>query len=148
MKFGSRKCPMRGIPAIAALGAAGCLGVAACTAPAPAIHPPQPAASLLSPPAAPTGNDGVARNIGRIIVGSSGITALDNGDGRAILAVCDPSTVSDRPGVGTLISASCGINYSDGSVWRQKVIVTFDLRGNPTADWTDLGTELLPPVSG
>jgi hypothetical protein len=56
MKFGSRKCPMRGIPAIAALGAAGCLGV--------------------------------------------------------------------------------------------KVTVTFDIAGSPTADWTDPGTELLPPVSG
>jgi hypothetical protein len=138
------KRPMRGIPAIAALGAAGCLGVAACTAVAPAIQSPRPSAPL----AAPTGNDGVARNIGRIVVGSSGLNALDNGDGRAILAVCDPGTVYDRPGVGTLITASCGINYSDGSVWRQKVTVTFNIQGNPTAAWTELGTELLPPVNG
>jgi hypothetical protein len=148
MKFGSRKYPMRGIPAITALGAAGCLGVAACTAAAPAVQPQRPSASLVSPQAALTGNDAVARNIGRIVAGNGGLTALDNGDGRAILAICDPGTVSARPGVGTLISASCGINYSDGSVWRQKVTVTFDIHGNPAADWTDLGTELLPPVSG
>ena len=26
--------------------------------------------------------------------------------------------------------------------------VTFDSHGNPVADWTDVGTELLPPTGG
>ena len=42
----------------------------------------------------------------------------------------------------------CGINYSDGSVWRQKVIVVFDNHGHPVADWADLGTEVLLPAAG
>jgi hypothetical protein len=56
--------------------------------------------------------------------------------------------VSGRPHVDTAVSASCGINYSDGSVWRQTVTVTFDSHGSPVADRTSLGTELLPPTSG
>jgi hypothetical protein len=46
------------------------------------------------------------------------------------------------------MSASCGIDYSDGSAWRQTVTVTFDSHGRPVADRTNLGTELLPPTSG
>ena len=147
MKFGPRKSQMKNIPAIAALGLAGFLGVAACTTAVPAIHAPRPPTPLLSPLAA-TGNDGAARNIGRIVVGNAGLTALDAGAAQATLANCNPSTVSNRPDVGTAMSASCGISYSDGSVWRQKVTVTFDSHGNPVADWTDVGTELLPPTGG
>jgi hypothetical protein len=147
MKFGPRKSQRRNIPAIAALGLAGFLGVAACTAAVPAMHAPRPATPVLSPLGA-TDNDGAARNIGRIVVGNAGLTALDAGVAQATLATCNPSTVSNRPDVGTAMSASCGISYSDGSVWRQKVTVTFDRHGNPVADWTDVGTELLPPTGG
>ena len=147
MKFGPRKSQMRNISAIAALGLAGFLGVAACTTAVPAIHAPRPPTPLLAPLAA-TGNDGPARNIGRIVVGNAGLTPLDAGAAQATLANCNPSTVSNRPDVGAAMSASCGISYSDGSVWRQKVTVTFDSHGNPVADWTDVGTELLPPTGG
>ena len=146
MTFGPRKFQTRKIPAIAALGLAGFLGVAGCTTPVSAIHPPRPQTQLRSPLAASTGNDAVARNIGRIVTGNGGLTALDNGDGRATLANCDPSTVSNQARAGTLMSASCGISYSDGSIWRQTVTVTFGIHGHPVADRTDLGTELLQPT--
>jgi hypothetical protein len=148
MTFGPGKFQTRKIPAIAALGLAGFLGVASCTTSVVAIHQPQPPTQPLSPLAPPTGNDAVARNIGRIVVGNGGLGGLDNGDGRATLATCDPSTVSNQTRVGTRMSVSCGISYSDGSVWRQTVTVTFDIHGHPVADWTDLGTELLQPTGG
>ena len=147
MTFGPRKFQTKKIPANAALGQAGFLGVAGCTTPVVAVHPPRPPTQLLSPLAA-TGNDAVARNIGRIVAGNGGLSALDNAEDRATLANCDPSTVSNQSRVGTLISASCGISYSDGSVWRQTVTVTFDIHGHPVADWTDVGTELLQPTGG
>ena len=50
--------------------------------------------------------------------------------------------------VGTPVSASCGISYSDGSVWRQTVTVTFDSHGSPVADWANLGAELVSPAGG
>ena len=146
MKLGSMQIQVRKILAIVALGVAGFCGVAACAASPPSSQP-RPPTPLLSPAAA-TGNDGVARAIARIAVGNVGLTALDNGEGRAVLATCDPSTVSNRTLAATPISASCGISYSDGSVWRQKVTVTFDRHGNPIAAWTSLGTELLPPTGG
>ena len=90
----------------------------------------------------------MARDIARIAVGNGGLATLDNGDGRAAMAYCDPGTVPSRPRVGVPASASCGIGYSDGSVWRQTVTVTFDRHGRPVADWASLGTELLPPTSG
>lgn len=148
MTFGSRKFQTRKVPALAVLGLAGFLGVAGCTAPVVAIHPLRPPARLLSPLAGPAGNDAVVRNLARIVAGNGGLAALDNGDGRATLATCDPGTVSSQPRAGTLMSASCGISYSDGSVWRQTVTVTFDIHGRPVADWTDMGTELLQPTGG
>ena len=57
-------------------------------------------------------------------------------------------TLSNRPDVSTPTSASCGISYADGSVWRQTVTVTFGGEGKPVADWTNLGTELLLPTGG
>src|SRR5204863_100422 len=75
------------------------------------------AASGSRPQAAPADNAGLARDIANIAVGKGGLAALDNGVARATLAVCDPGTVSKPPGPGTPASASCGINYSDGSVW-------------------------------
>ena len=142
MKLGSREIHMRKVLAIAALGVAGFGGVAACASAVPASSQPRP------PSVAPTDSTGVARDIARIAVGNGGLAALDNGGGRAALAYCDPGTVSDRPGAGIPVSASCGISYSDGSVWRQTVTVTFDSHGSPVADWTNLGTELLPPTGG
>ena len=142
MKLGSMRGQMGRVTAIAALGMAGFCGVAACGAAGQASSQPRP------PSAAPTGSTGMARDIARIAVGNDGLTILNNGDGWAVLAYCDPSTVSGRPHVGTPVSASCGINYSDGSVWLQKVTVTFDSHDSAVADGTGLGNELLPPASG
>ena len=142
MKLGSREVQMRKVLAITALGAASFCGVAAGASAVQASSQPQPLS------AAPTDNTGLARDIAKIAVGNGGLDMLNNGEGRAFLAYCDPSTVSGRPGAGTPVSASCGVNYSDGSVWRQTVTVTFDRHGRPVADGTDLGTEVLPPISG
>jgi hypothetical protein len=138
MKFSTKEIQVRKVLAIAALGGAGFFGVAACATAAPAAS--------LRPSAAVTGNSGAAREIARIAVGNGGLTALDNGDGQAALATCDPGTVSGRHDVSTQTSVSCGISYADGSVWRQTVTVTFGRDGKPVADWTSLGTELLPPT--
>jgi len=148
MTFGTKKIQMRKVLAIAALGAAGSFGVAACATAGPAVLQSRPPATPLLPSTAPADNIGVAREIARIAVGNGGLTALDNGDGQAALATCDPGTVSGRPGVSTSTSVSCGIGYADGSVWRQTVTVTFGREGKPVADWTSLGTELLLPTGG
>jgi hypothetical protein len=138
MEFSPKEIRMRKVLAIAALGVAGFLGVAACATAVPAVL-----ASTV-----PTGNNSVARDIARIAIGNGGLTALDQGDGRAYLATCDPGTVSNRPAAGASTSALCGISYADGSVWRQTVTVTFDSQGKPVADGTNLGTELLMPIGG
>ncbi len=148
MKLGSREVQMRKVLAVAALGVAGFCGVVACASAGQGSNQPQPSASVLSPSAAPADSNGMARGIARIAAGNGGLAALDNGDGRAAMAYCDPSTVSGRLHVGTPVSASCGISYSDGSVWRQTVTVTFDSHGSPVADWANLGAELLPPTGG
>ena len=142
MKLGSREVQMRKVLALAALSVAVFWGVAAC---ATAV---QPGSQPRPPSAAPADSTGVARDIARIAVGNGGLAALDNGDGRATLAYCDPATVSNRIGADSPVSASCGINYSDGSVWRQTVTVTFDKNGRPVAARTNLGTELLQPTNG
>ena len=89
MKFSAKEIQVRKVLAIAALGGAGVCGVAACATAAPAAS--------LRPSAAATGNSGVARDIARIAVGNGGLAALDQGDGLAVLATCDPGTVSSRP---------------------------------------------------
>ena len=142
MNLGSREIQMKKVLSIAALGVAGFCGVAACGSAVQAISQPRPLS------AAPTDSTGLARDIAKIAMGNDGLAALTNGDGQAALTYCDPSTVSGRPSAGTPVSASCGVNYSDGSVWKQTVTVTFDSHGRPTADGTNLGTELLPPISG
>lgn len=140
MKFSAKNIQVRKVLAIAALGGAGFCGLAAGATAAPAAP--------LRPSAAASDNNSVARDIARIAVGNGGLTALDQGDGQAALATCDPGTVSGRPGVSTSTSASCGISYADGSVWRQTVTVTFGSGGKPVADWADLGTELMLPTGG
>jgi hypothetical protein len=133
---------MRKVLAITALGAASFCGVAACASAVQASSQPR----LLS--AAPTDTTSLARDIAKIAVGNGGLDMLNNGEGRAFLAYCDPSTVSGRPGASTKVSASCGVNYSNGSVWQQTVTVNSDAHGRPVADGTNLGTEVLPPISG
>jgi hypothetical protein len=145
MKLGLREVQMRKVVAVAALGVAGLCGVAACASAGQGSGQPRPSASGLSAPADRTG---MARDIAGIAVGNGGLAVLDNGDGLATLAYCDPGTVSGRPHVGVPVSVSCGISYSDGSVWRQTVTVTFDGHGRPVADRTNLGTELLQPTGG
>jgi hypothetical protein len=148
MKVSAKEIQMRKVLAVAVLGVAGGFGVAACAAAGPAVSQSRPPATALLPSAAPVGNNGVARDIARIAVGNGGLAALDNGDGQATLVTCDPGTVSSRPGVSTSTSASCGISYADGSVWRQTVTVSFGSEGKPVADWANLGTELLLPTGG
>jgi len=134
---------------IAALGLAGFFGVAACAAAVPAIPPTPPPTRLFPlPSTTPTDNKGVALYIARIAVGKGGLNALSDGNGQAIMVVCDPSTVSNPPRARSSTSASCGINYSDGSVWKQTVTVTFDSHGTPATDSTNLGTEVLQPTGG
>jgi len=90
----------------------------------------------------------MAREIANIAAGKGGLPALADGVAQAASVYCDPSTVSQPPDVRRSVSATCGINYSDGSVWRQKVIVVFDYHGHPVADWDDQGTEVLLPAAG
>jgi hypothetical protein len=98
--------------------------------------------------AAPADNTSVAREIANIAAGKGGLAGLTEGVAQAALVYCDPGTVSHAPNVSSSASATCGINYSDGSVWKQKVIVIFDNHGHPVADWADLGTEVLLPGTG
>ena len=142
MKLGSGKVQMGKVLAIAALGVAAMCGVTACGAAVQASDQPRP------PSAAPADSAGTAGDIARIAVGAGGLAALDNGEGLATVAYCDPATVSGRPHVSTPVSASCGISYSDGSVWRQTVTVTFDGHGRPVADRANLGAELVQPAGG
>jgi hypothetical protein len=53
-----------------------------------------------------------------------------------------------RPGGPRRRFGQCGINYADGSVWKQTVTVTSDSHGNPVADSANLGTEVLQPTDG
>jgi hypothetical protein len=132
---------MKKTPAIAAIGLAGFLGMAACDArvqvtPAPA------------PPAAPANSGSLAREIATIAVGKGGLTAFADDDGQATSAYCDPGMVSGPPSASTPTSASCAIRYTDGSVWKQTVTVAFASRGSPIAAWANLGTELVQPAVG
>jgi hypothetical protein len=141
MKFSPVEIQPRKALAIAALGLAASCGVAACGTGVAA-------ASGSRPHAAPTDNAGVARDIANIAVGKGGLAALGNGVAWATLVVCDPGTVSNPPGPDTPTSASCGINYSDGSVWKRTVTVTFNGHGTPVIVRASLGTEILPPTAG
>jgi len=144
MMFSQKENQTRRVLAIAALGVAGSLGVAACsTAAVPELLRSGTSAASLRPAA---DSSGMAREIARIAIGNGGLRALDQGDGQAYLATCDPGTVPIRAAAGTSTSALRGIGYADGSVWRQRVTVTFDSRGKPVADGTTLGTELLMPA--
>jgi hypothetical protein len=105
---------------------AGSFGLAACGTRVPTASAPQPST-------APTSNTGVAREIANIAMGKGGLAALDNGDGQATSAYCDPSTVSHALNVSTSRSAACGINYSNGSVWKQTITVMFNSYGHPVA---------------
>lgn len=139
----------RKVLAVAALCSAGFLGVMACTAIVPAVHqPPWPTQLLPQLSAAPTDKSSLARYIARIAVGMGGLSALDDGNGEATSATCDPSTVSSPSHAGIPVSALCRVSYSDGPVWKQTVTVTFDNHGHPVADSTDRGTELLSPAGG
>ncbi len=144
---------LRKIVPVAALGLAGFLGVAACSAPAaPAPGPaaPQSPPPATQPAAAQPGPSPqqVAQDVADIAVGSGALTPLAGSDGQATSANCDPATVSNPPDVSTPTSASCEITYSDGSVWQQTVTITFDSQGNPVADSTNVGTELSQPTGG
>jgi hypothetical protein len=138
MKFSPIEIQPRKALAIAALGLAASGGLAACGT-------GTPAAAGARPLALPTDSGGVARDIADIAAGKGGLAALDDGVAQATLAVCDPGTLSNPPGTR---SVSCGINYSDGSVWKQTVTVTFNGQGAPVSSRADLGTEILQPTAG
>jgi hypothetical protein len=132
---------MRKTLALTAIGLAGFLGVAACgTAHAPATPVPLPSAARAS------NNNSLAREIANIAVGKGGLTALNDDDGQATSAYCDPSTVSGPRNISTPTSVSCRIEYSDRSVWKQTVTVAFNNHGNPVAEWASLGTEVSRPI--
>jgi hypothetical protein len=141
LDISGKEADMRKVIAASALGLAGFFGVTACAG----VLTPSPSLPL----AASTNHNSMAREIMNIAVGKGGLSALDDGDGQAASAYCDPSTVSSRPNVTTTsTSASCGINYSDGSVWKQTVTVVFDSHSHPVTDSTTLGTEVLQPTDG
>jgi hypothetical protein len=142
MKLGSAEVQLGKVLAIAALSAAAMCGVAACGTAGQVSSQPRPLS------AAPADSAGMAGDIARIVMGNGGLAALHNGLGLATLAYCNPATVSGRLHAGAPVSASCGISYSDGSVWRQTVTVTFDGHGRPVADRADLGAELVQPTGG
>jgi hypothetical protein len=169
MKVNGKEIPITSIAAITALGLAGFLGVAACSAapattsatdqPPPASSPSAapasspsaaPASSPSAAPAALTGTSPqqVAQWVANIAVGNGSLTALSWGDGQATYADCDPSTVSNPSGAGTPASAVCHIEYSDGSIWQQTVTITLDSQANPVSDSTNVGTELAQPANG
>jgi hypothetical protein len=131
---------MKKTPAIAAIGLAGFLGLAACSARAQVTPAPAPSA-------APANSGSLAREIAIIAVGGGGLTALADGDGQATLAYCDPSTVSGPPHASTPASATCRIGYTDRSIWRQTVTVAFGSHGSPIAAWATRGTEVLQPAA-
>jgi hypothetical protein len=138
---------MRKALAIVALCSAGFLGVAACTAVIPAVRQsPWPTKLLPQPTAAAADKSSMARDIARIAAGKGGLAALAGRDGQATAVICDPSTVSNPSDVGIPRSASCEIRYSDGSIWNQRVTVTFDRHGRPVADSAAVGTEVLSPA--
>jgi hypothetical protein len=132
---------MRNTLAVAALGLAALFGTAACGASVAAASAPRP-------PAAPADNTSMAREIANIAAGKGGRPALAEGVAQAAMVYCNPGTVSHPPNLKSSASATCGINYSDGSVWKQKVTVVFDSHGHPVADWADPGTEVLLPAAG
>ena len=132
---------MKKTSAIAVIGLAGFLGVAACGARVQVTPVPVP-------PAAPMNSDSLARQIADIAVGKGGLTALSDGDGQATLAYCDPSTVSRPPHASTPTSVSCRIGYSDGSVWKQTVSVTFGSHGSAITGWANRGTQIVQPRAG
>jgi hypothetical protein len=132
---------MRITLAVAPLGLAALLGITACGASVAATSAPPP-------PAAPADNTSMARDIANTATGKGGLAPLAEGVAQAASAYCDPGTVSHPPNVTSSASATCGINYSDGSVWKQKVTVVFDSHGHPVADWADPGTEVLLPAAG
>jgi hypothetical protein len=169
MKVNGKEIPITSIVAITALGLAGFLGVAACSAapattsatdqPPPASSPADapasspsaaPASSPSAAPAALTGTSPqqVAQWVANIAVGNGPLTALSWSDGQATYADCDPSTVSNPSGAGTPAAAVCDIEYSDGSIWQQTVTITLDSQANPASDSTNVGTELAQPANG
>ena len=133
---------MRKTPAVALIGLAGFLSMAACGARVQVTPVP-------APPAAMT-NTSVARDIANIAVGkgTGGLTALADRDGQATSAYCNPSTLSRPPHASTPASVSCRIRYSDGSVWQQTITVAFDSHGRPIANRANRGTEIVPPGAG
>ena len=90
----------------------------------------------------------VAQWVAQTAVGNGQLDALQNDDGTATDADCDPSTVSNPADVNTPTSASCDITYSDGSIWEQTVTIAFDNQGNPVTASTNEGTELSQPANG
>lgn len=132
---------MRNTLTVAALGLAALFGIAACGTSVATTSAPRPSA-------APADNTSVAREIANIAAGKDGLPPLANGEGQAALVYCDPSTVSHAPNASSSTSATCGINYSDGSVWKQKVTIIFDSHGHPVTDSVNLGTEVTLPATG
>jgi hypothetical protein len=148
------------VAAIAALGLAGALSVTACSPnPAPSPVPPHTTAPATSSPKpststtqsaaqmnvpGPSINEGeFAQQVADYVVSEpleaeDGTTATD--------ASCDPATVSDPSDPSLPASVSCDITYSDGSVWQQTLVITFDSSGN-MSDITDNDSIELSPAT-
>ena len=106
---------MRNTLTVAALGLAALFGIAACGTSVATTSAPRPRQHQRTTPAWP-GKSRISRPE------KDGLPPLANGEGQAALVYCDPSTVSHAPNASSSTSATCGINYSDGSVWKQNSV--------------------------
>src|ERR1700761_1644092 len=157
----ARRGWVKGSAAIAALGLVGVVSLTACGTTNPNPGPPHTAAPATSAPKpstpsiqpatpAPTDSTGLS-DAGSNAVSNAVSSAefaqqvadyvvsepLEAEDGTtATDASCDPATVSDPSDPSLPASVSCDITYSDGSVWQQTLVITFDSSGN-MSDITD-----------
>jgi hypothetical protein len=132
---------IKGSAAIAALSLVGIVSLTACGTTNPSPVPPHTAAPATTAPkpSAPTsqpselvdpgaGNGAFAQNVADYAVSApleadDGTTATD--------ATCDPSTVSEPADLSLPASVSCDVTYSDGTVWQQTLVITYDSSGEP-----------------
>jgi hypothetical protein len=146
---------MRKTLATAVLGLAGFLGAAARStgvpAPSPTTHPPPPSTTTPqpAPPTTPNGPQPSTRSPGYRRYRGGKWRAHRAGWRRQAghLGELRPEHGVEPARRQPPTTASCDITHSDGSV-GQTVTITFDSRGNPIADSTNVGTELLQPTGG
>jgi hypothetical protein len=164
----ARRGWIKGSAAIATLSLVGIVSLTACgtTNPnpvpphtaAPATTAPQPSAPTAQPATpAPSDSNSVseavtdaesnaefAQQVADYVVSApleaeDGTTATD--------ASCDPATASDPSDPSLPASVSCDITYSDGSLWQQTLVFTFDSSGQMSGVTDNDSIELSPDAN-